>query len=184
MRTIIQHIGPLYGEANQGTVFGQPNGSIAVGQGYSPGPSPTPTPEIEQIWTISYQTVTTYVTSTMQQQKQATYLRGVKNGLLNVMATGNYQNGWTQSLCKVSLDETISATDNVMTVQIADSEDFSNILITGSATSGTYTTVPNVTTPISIVAGTKYYLRLRLFDSAGNDLYKISNTLVLTGASS
>lgn len=30
MKTIIQTIGPLYGEVVNGTVFGQPNGSIAV----------------------------------------------------------------------------------------------------------------------------------------------------------
>lgn len=30
MKTIIQTIGPLYGEIVNGTVFGQPNGSIAV----------------------------------------------------------------------------------------------------------------------------------------------------------
>lgn len=30
MKTVIQKIGPLYGEAINGSVFGQPNGSVAV----------------------------------------------------------------------------------------------------------------------------------------------------------
>ena len=35
-RTIVQDIGPLYGEANTGSVWGQPNGSYALGQGPAP----------------------------------------------------------------------------------------------------------------------------------------------------
>ena len=47
-RTIIQHIGPLQGEVENGSIFGQANGSVSK-QGY------VPTPKIDSIiWEIKY----------------------------------------------------------------------------------------------------------------------------------
>lgn len=54
MRTIMQHIGPLIGEADSGTIFGQPNGSISLKQGYVPV---QPIPTIPKVWELSYLTV-------------------------------------------------------------------------------------------------------------------------------
>ena len=182
MRTIIQHIGPLYGEANTGTVFGQPNGSIAIGQGKAPAPSPDPTPitpTIEEIWTITRNSIfnagnVNYLTRVAKWS----YLMGSTKASVTAQ---NYDSYTTTALTKISLTGTIGSSDSIMYVQIADSEDFSNILASIPQVAGTYTSYPRLTTDMEVVAGTTYYVRLALFDNAGNSLNKISNVLTFTG---
>lgn len=177
MRTIIQHIGPLYGEKNTGSVFGQPNGSVAIGQDYAPAP---PVPEPEQIWTAAYyfwNNSGTYV-----KQDQAFGIWNGSNGYdLYCFAKG--QGNFTNQLFSVKLTGKIGDTTSVMKTQVATDDQFEDIIAEATSPAGYYGGGP-VAVPVSstkLTAGQTYYARVKLFDSAGNDLNKFSNTLIFTG---
>lgn len=168
MRTIIQHIGPLYGEANTGTVFGQPNGSIAVGQSYAPEPSPSP--EVTDLWTISYYG-DEYVKILEYRSTYYAYYSSDGSSLLTKKA-----------LCNIALNTTISDTSAHMQLQLSTSQTFDSLLSSFNGSAGKFTSLPSTTHVTgNLTSGSTYYIRLALFDSAGNDLGQYSNVLKFTG---
>lgn len=169
MRTIIQHIGPLYGEANTGTVFGQPNGSIAVGQSYAPDPTPSPSPGVTDLWTISYNTASDVMVN--EYRRGSTWYFYSCNGSVEQKSP----------LCAIALNSTISDTSAHMQLQLSTSQTFDSLLITFNGTAGDFSSLPS-TSHINArtTSGEVYYLRLALFDSAGNDLGQYSNILKFT----
>lgn len=177
MRTIIQHIGPLYGEANKGTVFGQPNGSIAIVNGIDKSVV------INEIWKIAF--VETVSGKAVKFNGIATGSEGTY-GPYSVIGKYNFVtvtgSSSTKNFLSASLLQDIEDTGSVMRVEISTEEDFSTIFVSASAGSGEYTTVPSIALGSKrITTGTTYYIRLALYDSAGNYLEKYSNTITTVG---
>ena len=176
MRTIIQHIGPLYGELNTGTVFGQPNGSIAVSQNLVPTPEPSSKDEVT-IWNLSYfkSVGTTYGTAKYFKMTGSTTLK------FSVTVDGSkYTSGY---ICEKELLQSITDTNTVTRFEMATDESFSDIIFTGNLatdeSTNLKTSFTNVTAP-SLTADTEYYIRILLYSSGGTYLYKKSNVLAMT----
>lgn len=175
MRTIIQHIGPLYGELNIGSAFGQPNGSLAVGQNLVPTPTPTPAvPTTEtEIWSTSY-----YVDSFYG----FTYFKTKGNYLVSSESNGVLT---STNLFNISLLSDVTDTNTVVKLQVAKDSDFSSIVYTSNLSispSASSVVCPLDTTP-TFTSGTTYYFRILLYSSAGNYLYKKSSTISMVGVS-
>lgn len=172
MRTIIQHIGPLYGELNTGSVFGQPNGSIAVGQNLVPTPEPISKDEVI-IWNLSYITY----------NGTAKYFRMTGSTTLKFSATADGSKYTSAIICSKELLQTITDTNTVTRFEMATDESFSDIIFTGNMAtdegSNVKTSFTNVTAP-TLTSGTEYYIRILLYSSAGTYLYKKSNVLAMT----
>jgi hypothetical protein len=169
MRTIIQHIGPLYGELNTGSVFGQPNGSVAVSQNLVPTPS-EPTKEEVEIWTLSYYTMGKIYDYGFRISNNWSFL-----SLYNASTASS-------NLCTVKLLSDITETNTVTKLQIATDEAFTDIVFSGNiATPSKYVeaSFTNVDKP-TLTGGKVYYIRLLLYASSGAYLYKKSRTLSMT----
>ena len=181
MRTIIQHIGPLYGTVNTGTVFGQPNGSIAVGQGKAPAPSPDPTPITpSNLWTISY-----YSSQYGLGERLMEYVDTAASPKYQLCSTLKSNNRYVLPICQLTLNEDVSDTSAHMQVQVAKDSGFTSMVATFDTSAGNFTTLPITGTYFSssygIKTGTTYYLRLALYDSTGASLNRYSNTLEMEG---
>ena len=170
MRTIIQHIGPLYGELNTGSVFGQPNGSIAVSQNLVPTPEP-PTSDESVIWTITEYSGYSYFTVV---SSLFYWSFNSSDGLTNT----------DSRLCIVRLLSDITDTNTTVRLQIANDESFSSIEwegIISYSTSDSYVAPSFNGSSYPVFTDKKvYYLRLLLYSSGGTYLSKKSNTLSLT----
>ena len=174
MRTIIQHIGPLYGEANTGTVFGQPNGSIAVGQGYSPAPTPDPTPVQSDLWTIS-KTDYFYLKTKYDSTTKMT-------SFIFIKYTTDTKGGNRTAGISVVLNETIADTTQYMKYEFASDSSFSTILATATQPAGQfsgtqYAIFGSLSGQKTYTTGTKFYLRASLMKSDGTAVGRYSNTL-------
>ncbi len=180
MRTIIQHIGPLYGELNTGSVFGQPNGSIAISQNLVPTPTPSePTKEEIEIWDLSYYKTRVYgsevtynLFNTTITDDTLTFTSARRN------ASGTLVAG--EVFCLLSVLSPITETNTTAKFEVATDESFSSIIFSeiistpyGSVESQSFSGVekPNFST------GTTYYFRIRLYSSSGTYLYKKSDVL-------
>lgn len=182
MRTIIQHIGPLYGEVNTGTVFGQPNGSIAVGQGKAPAPSPDPTPITPaNLWTISYSIESGKIGELLMEY---VYTPGANPYVICSTPKGN-DTGQILKICKVELNSDVPDTSAHMQVQIATDSEFTSMVTVFNGMAGKFATLPStdfLSKPsFEIKTGTMYYVRLALYDSNGVNLNRYSNTLEMEG---
>lgn len=186
MRTIIQHIGPLYGESNTGSVFGQPNGSIAI----------TPmTDDSIDVWTIKY--------------SKAAGIDCESIGIdLNKYTWGNATYyGWSLASYHVSddsdpwsdyskadyvidgtLNRSIADTTAKAQLQVSTDTGFTTVLYSLTLPSGdfnisqldrggTYTKTPNYP---DINNGVTYYIRFVLISQSGGIMGK-SNTLTFKG---
>lgn len=182
MRTIIQHIGPLLGEVNTGSVFGQPNGSIANGQGFSP--APTPTPSLAKIWNISYYTKSGYGTF----DSLYYFVQGSNIHYIFFTYNGNHtqaSNGSTGPLVKIELLEDIQDTSAHMMYQLATDAKFTNIIMQKAGATGKFTVFQvffdslsaDQFSALGLTEGQTLYLRVLLEDSSGNSLNRSSNTL-------
>lgn len=182
MRTIIQHIGPLYGEPNTGTVFGQPNGSVAVGQGYAPVSSPTG----PKLWNIDYPTV---------HGEKYEYLleyRGLDEEYFESLfwsnSTGTDYTP-TQNLVVNLIGDVPDLTSHIQ-AQFSATEDFKDILLTKDGEASNFSSFPGFKSYIytdvptnpqyNFVNGTTYYFRLALVSSSGTGLGRYSNVLPFT----
>lgn len=189
MRTIIQHIGPLLGEVNTGSVFGQPNGSIANGQGFSP--APTPTPSLAKVWNIDYYTGDynrVYNSIIWYYGGTTRYFYFTYNGNTST-GTGQGNNG---PIVKIELLEDIQDTSAHMTFELATDAKFTNIIRRKAAAAGSFTTDRVYYNQVSdgftaaeaealgLTKGQILYLRVLLEDSSGNSLNRSSNTLQYT----
>lgn len=169
MRTIIQHIGPLYGELNTGSVFGQPNGSIAVSQNLVPTPEP-PSSDESVIWTISEYSFDHFTI-------ESSYTTWSIVSANSISTTDS-------KLCRISLLSDITDTNTTVKIQFSTDESFSSVDWEGTisySTSDSYVAPKfksSVTKP-SFTNKTVYYIRLLLYSSAGTYLSKKSNTLSL-----
>lgn len=172
MRTIIQHIGPLYGELNTGSVFGQPNGSIAVSQNLVP--TPEPIPENPQVFTIS--------SSWYGKEYPNFYAQGSDSSWswksLNLTTSSS-------SSALFNVESVTSDITDIIKLEIATDTSFENVVFSinaGSVTTGLYNPVyAGVTKPTRFdVSGNTYYIRLAVYSSSGVFLNKYSNTLTRT----
>lgn len=142
MKTVIQKIGPLYGEAVNGSVFGQPNGSVAV-------------PPYNALVLLSANNNNAYI------KKNGTggYTTCDSNG-----AIGSFLS--YQIIAQLPNDQLyfiheVSATSDFASVLSASKSSVSeSAKLIGSSSSGT----------LSIVAGTTYYLRARLTTRDGSTI--------------
>lgn len=175
MRTIIQHIGPLLGEVNTGSVFGQPNGSIANGQGFSPAPAPAPS--LKNLWDV---------TRAIKNGEECMYIgtrtittTGYTFWYVTLSATYKYPTqDWYNS---INLLEDVADTTAHAVCQMATDEKFATIIASKAMLKGQYTfaQIPNYD-PSQITGLTKgqtLYLRIALQAESGEMLGKYSNVL-------
>lgn len=177
MRTIIQHIGPLYGEPNTGSVFGQPNGSVAIGQGFAPAPSPDPTPidpsvppTEKEIWKLNYFDSGRYIGLIGSKIFCSKY---------STLSEGSY------NLAQFELINSEADLSNKAVVQLATDSEFKNLFIEKTYPSGTYsasgielsTWSDNQISSPTLNVNDTLYLRVIMRDPNGAYLYKKSNTL-------
>lgn len=150
-KTIIQTIGPLYGEVVNGTVFGRPNGSIFV-------PSVntiTATLPSEYVTVIPY--AGRYFLSVVDSD-------GVRRGTMNLVAQ-------SQDLANYMAWE---FADN------ADFTDSTVFAGTAGIFNRTYTSLGAVDADFTITGGSTYYLRGVLYSSTGVPV-AYSDVFTLTG---
>ena len=154
-KTIIQTIGPLYGEVENGTVFGRPNGSVFV---------------------PSANTITASVPATFA------YVRSTSTAYFVCNSSGTTPYGRDdQSVHVIAESQDIA---NYIKMQIADDAEFTNILDDTIKPAGQFNLYflqlgyDASITPL--VAGTTYYLRFVLVSASG-EAVAVSNTLELTG---
>lgn len=176
MRTIIQHIGPLYGELNTGSVFGQPNGSVAIGQNLVPTPS-EPTIEEVEIWDLSYYDD--------MFGKYMLFTSSVASGTLTFSSRLKRNSGATlegPTLCNVSLLSAITESNTTTKFEVATDEQFSDIIFSGIVPTPEGDILPSFTglEKPDFSSGTTYYMRLCLYSSAGTYLYNKSDVLPMT----
>lgn len=152
MKTIIQTIGPLYGEVSNGTVFGQPNGSV-----YTP-PANTLSVKADYSATNAY----------------------VKNGDTNIVSCRSDGTFGTVATFNVSgqvpyIFISELATDSGFTNIISTSTGTS--VSPGFAALGAF----GVNSQYTIVSGTTYYARLRIVTVNGQYTMATSDTYTLEG---
>ena len=176
MRTIIQHIGPLYGELNTGTVFGQPNGSIAISQNLVPTPDPSSAEST--LWSVSYYTKKMDYTK-FKIEDSSTYWN-----FYSVDSTGLLD---SSRLFMVDLLSDVTETNTTTKLQISTDENFSDIIFSENIQNSLPTSYvvahfsSSVSKP-SLTKSTTYYIRILLYSSAGTYLYKKSETISMTYA--
>ena len=133
-KTIIQTIGPLYGEVENGTVFGRPNGSVFV---------------------PSANTITASVPASFA------YIRSTSTAYFVCNSAGTTPYGNDANSVHVYAESQDIA--NYIRVQVSDAADFSNILDDTNKTAGQfnqYLLQLGYDVNISqLTAGTTYYLR-------------------------
>lgn len=153
-KTIIQTIGPLYGEVVNGTVFGRPNGSVYV----PPSNKMTATVEDSYKFIRSNAGVTSYLMCDSAGQAYTTV-----PAFLFVVAE-------TQDLA------------NYIEVQVATDSEFTDIIGSRAISAGVYNTrfsqIANGTTALE--AGTTYYIRAVL-KSAGGEPVAYSESIEVKG---
>ena len=183
MRTIIQHIGPLYGESNTGSVFGQPNGSVAITRA---------TDDSIDIWTIKYS------------KAAGIDCESIGIDLNEYTWHSNVYYGWTLSSYHVNddsdpwsdyskadyvidgtLNRSIADTTAKAQLQLSSDTDFTNLLYSLTLPAGDFNISQlnkggNGTNYPKIVNGVTYYLRCVLISQSGVMLGK-SNTLTFKG---
>lgn len=135
-KTIIQTIGPLYGEVTNGTVFGRPNGSVYV-------PSQN---------TIS---------ATIPDDRK--YIRNSGEYLLICTNAGIINYGQSERMHVVAQSQDIA---NYIMLEISDVSDFSNIIGTENRNAGTFNDyVMGAKSETVIVSAKTYYIRFRLMSA-------------------
>lgn len=143
-RTIIQPIGPLYGEAVNGTVFGRPNGSIYI-------------PETNEINLILSATGT-YIKETSAYGID--YL---------VICTSTGTAGVGNDAVKAQIVAKSQDNQSYMQVQVSEDSEFTTYEST-DLTAGNFNMKPYLLSPdntIDIVGGTTYYIRAQLIAASG-----------------
>jgi hypothetical protein len=138
-KTIIQTIGPLYGEVVNGTVFGRPNGSI-----YVPS-SNTIVAELVETFRFLFNSAADAVT------------------VCNSTGTAAYYEKDKIQLVAQSQD-----IQNYMAVEIAKDSDFTDMIAERNLTAGQFNTnVSRIPSTESVENETTYYLRCVLYSSNG-----------------
>lgn len=154
-KTIIQTIGPLYGEVVNGTVFGRPNGSIYV-------PSQN---------TIS-----------MSIPANRVYIRDNTTNVVICTSTGSI--AWNPNSEKINTVAQSQDTANNIVIDIATDSDFTDIIAKYPAAAGSFnifnTYFIETDDYAGITAGTTYYIRARLVSGSGVDV-AVTDVQTLTG---
>lgn len=157
-KTIIQTIGPLYGEVVNGTVFGRPNGSVYV-------------PSVNKIVSTAYSGYT-YITK---------YTDGKSYILCN--STGSFANNITTGIKTVAESQDIA---NYIKLELASDDQFTTIIDDTALSAGLFNVIS--ATPLffvntgipDITNGETYYFRTVLM-SANGEPVATSETIELTG---
>lgn len=181
MRTIIQHIGPLLGEVNTGSVFGQPNGSIANGQGFSPAPAPSPGSQIPTVFSYDYWRGMSAVNPVDPYK----YIKTIINSSGQLVWYSSRQTTTSTTngpVGQLSVIQTISDNTAHVTIQLSTDSNFTEIIGYETYSAGTYpSSISQVRNPtLKTTAGTTYYARAVLVAEDGTIIGK-SNTLEFTG---
>ena len=155
-RTIIQPIGPLYGEAVNGTVFGRPNGSIYIPQ-------------------------TNQIVLKMGELYVKNMVGGAQDGMIATCASNGTQ-GPPTKLGFVADSQDNAA---YVRIEISDASDFESTNLSyrdwsaGLFNSGGINLIGQMS-PFTIDGGTKYYIRAVLMSST-NLPVAVSETYEVTG---
>lgn len=156
-KTIIQTIGPLYGESVNGTVFGRPNGSIYVPM---------------------QNTIALSLVATQR------YIRKVKPGAYDVYAlcssVGAISSDPALHAAYVAESQDLQ---NYVQLQLSDSSDFTTyaeISMNAGQYNGTTLAVSQDTTLSDLVNGDTYYLRAVLMSGSGVPV-ATSDTIEVSG---
>lgn len=153
-KTIIQTIGPLYGDVVNGTVFGRPNGSVFV--------PPTNTITISLIEEFRY----------------------IRNQNETVLSVCNSSGGISYSVenNRIKLIAQSQDSQNYMRVEVATDSDFTDVIASSNITAGIFNTSwRTLTTEDAVIEnGTTYYLRACLYASSGVAV-SVSDTIELEG---
>ena len=152
-KTIIQTIGPLYGEVVNGTVFGRPNGSIFI-------------PTTNSIALKMNGAVTVYYRAGTPPTPNINYCKNASNVVVPIGAVAESQD-----------------TASYIEVQFSDDSDFSTYAkrTWTAGQFNINSTSPIVEDSIEVTAGTTYYMRAVLFASTGEPV-AVSDVETLTGA--
>ena len=141
-RTIIQPIGPLYGEAVNGTVFGRPNGSVYI-------------PSTNEI--------------TLSLSDTGRYVCNVTSGGIKFAVLCD-SNGTRPATTRCSVVAKSQDSQSYIQMQFSESSDFSSFSYENAA-AGVFNLSPfsvsrGSSTP-TVVSETTYYLRAQLIASSG-----------------
>lgn len=159
MKTVIQKIGPLYGDVINGSVFGQPNGSEAI-------------PPVNILRPLNINSDYAYI------KKNGT------NGVISCKSDGTISSGGEYISFQVASQ--LPLTDVLFITEIADSSDFSNILVTGTASlptslKGAIIIAPATGQTAFITAGTTYHVRFKMCMRDGLSVMYTSATYEVEG---
>ena len=152
-KTIIQTIGPLYGEVVNGTVFGRPNGSIYV--------PPSNTVSISLVDDFKY----------------------IRNQSETVLSVCNSTGGISYSVIENRIHLVAQSQDsqNYIAVELATDSEFTDVIGTATLPAGQFNTwARTLTTEETIVNETTYYIRGILYSSNGVAV-SVSDTIEVTG---
>ena len=163
-RTIVQDIGPLYGEANTGSVWGQPNGSYALGQGPAPIVPPV-------VYSLS-------ISHPVHNGEEYDYIKIYGTGYVGCDSTGAK---FLNRMVKVTTD--ISDLSVHLEYDVATDSAFTTIIGHYVASNGDFGGAGSVTGDTAIVAGNTYYVRAIAY-AADASVIATADTIMFTGYSS
>ena len=156
-KTIIQSIGPLYGDVVNGTVFGRPNGSIYV-------------PAVN---TVSIAIGASYVAVGLSPAPYAGWVIPAKSDGTVIVSPPSIK-------CVAESQDTSA----YIAVQFSGDEDFDTYeesIVTAGNFNVTRTSIIDRVSAITITAGTPYYVRAVLYAQSGVPV-AYSDVITLTGA--
>ena len=154
-KTIIQTIGPLYGEVVNGTVYGRPNGSVYV--------PPTNTVSAEVAEAVRF-----------IKNESAAWLTLCNESGTSVGYPGTRDN-------RVFVVAQSQDSQNYIGIEIATDSDFSDVIATWNFTAGQFNVLGRAfSTSATIVSGTTYYLRAILYSASGVAV-SVSDTIEMEG---
>lgn len=189
-RTIIQHIGPLNGMADEGSIFGQPNGSVSK-QGYVPSEKANKT-----IWKINYhvgynrnfnklytaistanlkRTLSSYVIIDSGYFSSDVFTIQLIEDITSISTDPIYQK------CEIYTDSDLKT----LFYSFGFGEIENKTVETTAVSVGHFVNGVEVMpkNPPSFTTGTLYYLRVKMVDKNGIDLGYYSNVLEFIGQS-
>lgn len=140
-KTIIQTIGPLYGEVVNGTVFGRPNGSIYI-------------PSANVI--------------SLEIPAGREYVRNSGQYIVICSSTGNIS--WSDPNQQLHIVAESQDLANYVSIELAEDSDFTTLVGTANLTAGSFNVravAILIGTEYEIENGTTYYLRAVLYSGSG-----------------